>query len=125
VGMHLLANDSEEGKLTGLGYISGRVRRISNDYFTSAPHLPHMGWNSINLKSKSLLFDGIDSKIGFYFLHSYQFDCEEPKNASAEVLYGKSLSCAIENENIFGVQFHPEKSHSNGVILLKNFAKLI
>lgn len=124
VGMHLLAEASDEGDLPGLGWIKGRVRKIDSDKLPTLPHLPHMGWNSVNLHGHSWLFDGIDAAQGFYFLHSYYFDSASADDVSATVNYGGELTCAVERNIVFGVQFHPEKSHSNGVRLLQNFAKL-
>ena len=124
VGMHLLADASDEGNLPGLGWIKGQVRKINHHKLSTLPHLPHMGWNSVNLHGYSPLLDGIDAAQGFYFLHSYYLDSASPDDKSATVNYGDELTCAVERDIVFGVQFHPEKSHSNGVRLLQNFAKL-
>ena len=123
VGMHLLAEGSEEGQLPGLGWIKGKVRRIPTEALTK-PSLPHMGWNSIALEDPATLFEGIDTAHGFYFLHSYFFDAADPDTVVARVEYGAALPCAVERGNVFGVQFHPEKSHSNGGRLFANFAEL-
>lgn len=124
VGMHLLGEGSEEGQMAGLGWIKGFVRKIDTSRLTAPPHLPHMGWNSIDIKETASLFSGVDPARGFYFLHSYYFDATVAHTVAATVQYGSELPCAIESNNIFGVQFHPEKSHSNGVNLLRNFAEL-
>lgn len=123
VGMHLLADASEEGELPGLGWIKGTVRRIPMKGL-GRPALPHMGWNSIDLQGPATLFHNIDTERGFYFLHSYFFDAAEPARVVAHVDYGTPLTCAVERANVFGVQFHPEKSHSNGAQLFANFAEL-
>ncbi len=123
VGMHLLAEGSEEGEAPGIGWIKGRVRRIDTSRIQRPPFLPHMGWNSISKASNSHLFDEIDVDRGFYFLHSYFFDAEDPANVLATVSYGSELPCAVGSGPVYGVQFHPEKSHSNGVRLLLNFAE--
>lgn len=123
VGMHLLAEGSEEGELPGLGWIKGRVRRIPTDRLAK-PSLPHMGWNSVALAGPATLFRKIDTELGFYFLHSYFFDAAEPGTVVGWVDYGAALPCAVERANVFGVQFHPEKSHSNGGQLFANFAEL-
>lgn len=123
VGMHLLAEGSEEGEMPGLGWIKGRVRRIPTDQLDK-PSLPHMGWNSIAVQGPATLFDGIDQERGFYFLHSYFFDATVPETVVAKVDYGGPLPCAVERANVFGVQFHPEKSHFNGGQLFANFAGL-
>jgi imidazole glycerol-phosphate synthase subunit HisH len=124
VGMHLLAEGSEEGALPGLGWIKGRVRKIDTARISSPPLLPHMGWNSVALHGDNALFEGIDTAQGFYFLHSYYFDASADEDISATVDYGGKLPCAVGRGRVFGVQFHPEKSHANGIRLLRNFAEL-
>lgn len=124
VGMQLLAESSEEGQSPGLGWIKGHVRKIDPTNLPQKPLLPHMGWSSICPRENATLFRGIDIDLGFYFLHSYYFDAAEPEQVSASVMYGKELPCAVERANIFGVQFHPEKSHHNGLNIFKNFAEL-
>lgn len=124
VGMHLLAEGSDEGTLPGLGWIKGRVRKIDTSHINHPPHLPHMGWNSLHLDAGSPLFAEVDIERGFYFLHSYFFDAADPAQVTARVEYGDRIPCAVEYENIYGMQFHPEKSHSNGMRLLQNFAEL-
>jgi glutamine amidotransferase len=83
-----------------------------------------MGWNSIDLTEGARLFDGIDTARGFYFLHSYYFDAANRDEVAARVSYGTEVTCAVQRDNVFGVQFHPEKSHSNGTRLFENFARL-
>lgn len=124
VGMQILAESSEEGVFPGLGWIPGRVRKIDADLLKSSPKLPHMGWNSVSLRPGALLFHGVDTDRGFYFLHSYYFDATDLENVSATVQYGKDIPCAVARGNVFGMQFHPEKSHSNGVAIFRNFAEL-
>lgn len=124
VGMQLLAEGSDEGQMPGLGWIKGRVRKIDTANFDRPPLLPHMGWNSVRLANKATLFDGIDVNRGFYFLHSYYFDVTSGDDVSAYVTYGFDIPCAVENGNVFGAQFHPEKSHANGMRFLLNFAEL-
>lgn len=124
VGMQILAETSEEGVLPGLGWIPGRVRKINVDSLPSGPKLPHMGWNSIELKVNAPLFSGVDIERGFYFLHSYYFDAKDAADVSATVRYGKELPCAVARVNVFGMQFHPEKSHANGVTVFRNFAEV-
>lgn len=122
VGMHLLAEGSEEGDLPGLGWIPGRVRKIDADRLNAPPKLPHMGWNSIDITPDASLFDGVDAEQGFYFLHSYYFDAADPAHVTARTSYGADMPCAVERENVFGMQFHPEKSHGNGTRVFMNFA---
>lgn len=124
VGMQILANKSEEGTLPGLGYINGIVKKFDVSSFTRKPHLPHLGWNSISIENDHQLFNKIDVEKGFYFLHTYFFHCKSESNILAKTDYGGEFSSAVTNNNVFGMQFHPEKSHSNGVQLFKNFAEL-
>lgn len=124
VGMQILAESSEEGKLLGLGYIKGKVKRIDESLLNQKPKLPHLGWNSIEITRQSNLLKNIDSELGFYFLHSYYFECENREDILATTNYGKPFASAINHDNVYGIQFHPEKSHQNGINLLHNFAKL-
>lgn len=124
VGMQILADSSEEGVLPGLGWIPGRVRKIDKATLSVSPKLPHMGWNSVKPGNDARLFESVDPERGFYFLHSYYFDAANSADISATVEYGKELPCAVAHENVFGMQFHPEKSHANGVAVFRNFAKL-
>lgn len=124
VGMQILAESSEEGKLPGLGYIKGKVRKMDASLLNQKPKLPHLGWNSIEITRQSALLKNIDSELGFYFLHSYYFECENEEDILTTTTYGKSFASAINHDNVFGIQFHPEKSHHNGINLLHNFATL-
>ena len=122
VGMQIMAEKSDEGQLEGFGWIPGIVKKIpiNND---SKPSLPHMGWNSIT-HDNDAIFKKIDSSLGFYFLHSYYFDVKDKSHAIASTNYYKDLTCTVKNKNIIGTQFHPEKSHSNGAQIFKNFVCL-
>lgn len=124
VGMQVLANSSEEGNLPGLGYIKGHVKRLDDSKLYQKPKLPHMGWNSIVKNKESVLFENIDTEVGFYFLHSYYFECENISDILATTQYGETFASAVCHENVYGIQFHPEKSHHNGISLLKNFSSL-
>jgi len=124
VGMHVLCESSEEGVLPGLGWIKGSVKKIDKSLLKEKPYLPHLGWNSISISKSTILFDGVDEAIGFYFLHSFYMDCSDESDTMTKTNYGKVFTSAVNNNNIYGVQFHPEKSHSNGVALLRNFAKV-
>ena len=124
VGMQMLAGSSDEGKLSGLGWIAGRVRRFDEKTLPQPPRLPHMGWNDVVPKNGARLFAGLERDARFYFLHSYYFDCASSDNVLASSEYGIAFGCAVRSNNIYGVQFHPEKSHDYGVRLLKNFAEL-
>lgn len=124
VGMQILATSSEEGRLPGLGWVPGKVRSFRSDERSASLPLPHMGWNDVQPKSGSPIFAGLESDARFYFLHSYFFECDEPSHAAAVASYGVDFSCAVSAGNVYGVQFHPEKSHHFGAQLLKNFGGL-
>jgi imidazole glycerol-phosphate synthase subunit HisH len=124
VGMQILARCSEEGNATGLGWIDGRVRRFDEATLQQPSRLPHMGWNDVVPKGDAKLFSGLEQDSRFYFLHSYYFDCASNDDVLATAEYGIPFGCAVRSNNIYGVQFHPEKSHDYGVRLLKNFAEL-
>lgn len=124
VGMQVLATGSEEGAEAGLNLIPGRVRRFDPETIQYKPKLPHMGWNSIRPTRDHPLLSGIDADRGFYFLHSYYYQCDEPSDVVAESSHGRAFHSVVGRGRIFGVQFHPEKSHGNGVHLLRNFYSL-
>jgi imidazole glycerol-phosphate synthase subunit HisH len=124
VGMQILAASSEEGVQRGLGWIDAEVRKFNIAMFRQRTRLPHMGWNDVKPVMPCGLFAGLESDARFYFLHSYYFQCARHENVLAEAEYGATFSCAVQSKNIYGVQFHPEKSHHYGTRLLKNFAEL-
>jgi glutamine amidotransferase len=125
VGMQMLADGSDEGSLPGLGWIPGWVRSFSQNIESSELQSPHMGWNILRTKKNNFLFSDLESKfLQFYFLHSYYFDPKEKENILANTNYGFNFASAISRQNIYGVQFHPEKSHRWGEQLLKNFSKI-
>lgn len=124
VGMQILADNSEEGKLPGLGWIRGEVKKIDKNLLPQKPKIPHLGWNSIEVIKKNLLYENVNEEDGFYFLHSYYFECFNDGDVLSRTFYGKNFASSVNNNNIYGVQFHPEKSHHNGIRLLENFAKL-
>jgi len=122
VGMQLFAKigyESEETK--GFGWIDGVVKKINN--INKTLKLPHMGWNQIEFKKDFLLFSGIENKSHMYFVHSYEFLTKEKNCIVATTNYGNSIIVAVAKDNIFGTQFHPEKSQKNGLKLLENFIK--
>lgn len=121
LGMQLLGEFSEEGTQNGLGFIPGGCHKFSFDH-QSGFRVPHMGWTEISPEPENgLLFQGI-AEPRFYFVHSYYFEPAFPGHAAAYASYGIRYCCAIRRENIFGVQFHPEKSHAFGMKLFRNFA---
>ena len=124
VGMQILASSSEEGQSVGLGWIDGQVRKFDVASFRQPAPLPHMGWNDVWPVIQSPIFAGLEQDARFYFLHSYFFQCMQSENVLAQADYGPAFTCAVNKENIYGVQFHPEKSHQYGARLLKNFADL-
>ncbi|MBX9898353.1 MAG: imidazole glycerol phosphate synthase subunit HisH [Qipengyuania sp.] len=122
VGMQMLADGSDEGVAGGLGLIPGRVRPI-RDLMRGHLPSPHMGWNAVQSRAPHRLFEGIEDSR-FYFLHSYYFDSAAPEDVIASAHYGADFTCAVGRGKVFGVQFHPEKSHHFGQQLLGNFARL-
>lgn len=124
VGMQLLAHTSEEGTVRGLSWIDGAVKKFHRLPADGAAYLPHMGWNTVELTRGSPLFAGVDLSTGYYFLHSYFFSCSDIRSALGVTEYGVPFTSVVNVANIYGVQFHPEKSHHAGVQLLKNFATL-
>ena len=123
VGMQMMATVSEEGSRPGLGWIDGEVKKFI-ERPEHAVRIPHMGWNNAAPVREHPLLDGLDDESRFYFLHSYYFACRRTDDVLATTEYDGRFTCAVAHENIFGVQFHPEKSHRWGSRLLENFARL-
>lgn len=124
VGMQILSKSSEEGVLKGLGWIDGSVRKFDRSRLIQATHLPHMGWNDVEPVKNNDLFNDVAPGARYYFLHSYYFFCSRQENVLATTDYGGPFTSAVNSQNIYGVQFHPEKSHQAGIQLLKNFSTL-
>ncbi len=121
LGMQLLAESSEEGSLRGLGWISGRVVRFRFDGENASLRVPHMGWNLVRSVRPNPVLAGSDEEHWFYFAHSYHLRCRSPEDCVAEATYGLPFSAVVRRRNVFGVQFHPEKSHRYGMQLLRSF----
>ncbi|WP_293926428.1 imidazole glycerol phosphate synthase subunit HisH [Sphingobacterium sp. UBA6320] len=120
VGMQMMANFSSEGILMGLGWIPSKVVKLD----TTLRHktlTPHMGWNNVEVNNLHPILNGIDD---FYFLHSYVMECDNPENILTTTNYGVNFASIVNNENVFGIQCHPEKSHQSGIRFLRNFANL-
>ena len=124
VGMQLLAHSSEEGSERGLGWIDGVVKRFDRSPGSPPTQLPHMGWNTTEPVAKHPLFDGVDLTTGYYFLHSYYFAPARDEDVLAVTEYAGRFAAAVHHGSVYGVQFHPEKSHQAGIQLLKNFSLL-
>ena len=123
VGMQMMARRSDEGELPGLGWIDAEVKRFDETRFREQTHLPHMGWNDVCPRDTECLFKEITAPR-FYFLHSYYFVPANQHDVLALTDYNYSYASAVRSGNVFGTQFHPEKSHQWGIQLLKNFAEL-
>jgi len=122
IGFQIMGNSSQEGELEGLGWIDVEVKKIgTNNHKEDTMKLPHMGWNRLNVKKECPLLEGVRTEE-FYFLHSYNVDEIKNDAISATVNYNSELIAAISFDNIFGTQFHPEKSHKQGLRILKNFS---
>ena len=122
VGMQVLGDRSEEGSLSGFGWIKGNIRKLDAAKIAKKPYLPHMGWNSINILKDNFLLKDIDAENGFYFLHNYYFDCDHVDDIVCTTNYGITFPVVVNHDNVYGTQFHPEKSHKNGIAIFKNFA---
>jgi imidazole glycerol-phosphate synthase subunit HisH len=125
LGMQILTNKSEEGLLKGLGWIPAKTISFK-DKIDKKLKVPHMGWNTVTKNRKSLLTSGFShfNEVSYYFVHSYFVRVENEENSILKTQYGVEFDSAIQNDNIYGVQFHPEKSHKFGMKLFENFSKI-
>lgn len=121
VGHQMLTSFSEEGGAEGLGWIDGQSTRLPVESDAGSFKVPHMGWNTLQVKRNCSLLAGINEDACFYFAHSYCVTCEEDSSVVATTTYGRTFAAVVQRDNIFGVQFHPEKSHANGITILRNF----
>ena len=123
VGLQMFADIGyEETETKGLGWISGKVSKINNQ--NGKYKLPHIGWNQINIVKQSKIFENIENNSHMYFVHSYEFIPEDKNVISATTDYSSHIVCSVEKENIFGTQFHPEKSDKIGLKIIDNFINL-
>lgn len=121
LGMQLLTESSQEGPAEGLGWIPGTTKKFEK---IGEIKIPHMGWNEVKVVQKNAFIESINDESKFYFVHSYYVDVHDKQNSLLTTDHGLRFDSAIIRENIFGVQFHPEKSHKHGMKLLGSFAKL-
>lgn len=123
LGMQLLTESSEEGVLKGLNFVPAKTIKFKFPE-NSDLKIPHMGWNLVTKKTESVLTKNFTGESRFYFVHSYHVKCDSPVNSVLTTKYGYEFDSAVQNENVFGAQFHPEKSHKYGMQLLSNFASI-
>lgn len=121
LGMQLLTKGSEEGIEPGFGWINAKTLRFKKH---TSLKVPHMGWNSIQIKKQNSLFDPVEKERRYYFVHSYYVENKQLDHTLATTHYDNKFSSVLHKENIYGVQFHPEKSHNFGMEILSNFAKI-
>lgn len=119
LGMQLLTRYSEEGNADGLGWIDAETLHL--DLGGHPLKVPHMGWNTVEKRKDSKALEGISPNDMFYFVHSYSVKCKDENDVLLKTTYGSTFHSAVEKENIVGFQFHPEKSHKSGLLLIKNF----
>lgn len=124
LGMQLLMESSEEGEESGLGWIPGRVRRFAFPPGTPQLKVPHMGWNTVRVLRESPLLRQLPQASRFYFVHAFCVVPDRPEDVILEASYGRDFAAGIERDNVYGVQFHPEKSHRFGMRILESFAEL-
>lgn len=124
LGLQLFTKMSEEGSFPGLGWIDAETIRFQFSSESNGLKIPHMGWNELTIKREDSLFTGFEASPRFYFVHSYHVRCNNQDDILAECFYGINFTAAIRHRNIWGTQFHSEKSHKFGIKLLKNFTQM-
>ncbi len=122
LGMQLLTRSSEEGKLPGLGWLQADTLKFNLP--NPSLKIPHMGWNYVHGKNPGLLIENLPADPQFYFVHSYHVQCHNPNDVLTTTQYGIEFHSIIQHQNIYGAQFHPEKSHKFGMKIFENFARL-
>jgi len=123
LGAQLMTKHSEEGDIDGLGWVDAVTVKFDKDRLNNLP-IPHMGWSDIQVQNESELWAGLQPEPRFYFVHAYHFLFEEQREVTATSKYGYEFACAFKKGNVYGAQFHPEKSHKFGMKVLENFSKL-
>jgi len=123
LGMQLFTRCSEEGTASGLGWIAAGTRRFAFRGEPARLKVPHMGWNAVAVNKPSVLFHEMHEEPRFYFVHSYHLVCDDEEDVLCRTHHGYDFASAVERGNVYGVQFHPEKSHKFGMKLLENFAR--
>lgn len=124
LGLQLFTRKSEEGTSPGLGWIDAGTIRFQFPPTNNNLKIPHMGWNTIEVKQHNLLLEGFDEPPRFYFVHSYHVKCSSQEDVLATSFYGIEFTAMVHHNNIIGTQFHPEKSHKFGLKILRNFAEM-
>jgi len=124
LGIQLFTNYSEEGDGEGLGWINARTKRFVFDETVKQLQVPHVGWNTLSIEKSNPLLEGVQENQRFYFTHSYHVVCADHADVIATSHYGYEFAASIQRGNIYGTQFHPEKSHIKGFEIIKNFIKL-
>jgi imidazole glycerol-phosphate synthase subunit HisH len=123
VGLQIMGHSSSEGVSTGLAWLNGHVIKFDQNTLPAGYPLPHMGWNSLNIQKEDPILEGLKNSK-FYYLHSYYFEGKNSTDIIGTCSYGDEFCCVVKKDNIYGMQCHPEKSHSYGVKFLNNFSKL-
>ncbi len=123
LGMQLFAKSSEEGKSKGLGWIDGYAKRFDFSDFEKPLKVPHMGWNFVSRQRDHFLLRDVPEPMRFYFVHSYHLVCSQEEDVLATTNYGYAFPSVLAYNNVYGVQFHPEKSHKYGMAVLRNFVE--
>jgi len=123
LGMQLMAKSSEEGMLPGLGWVDAVCKKFHFTEENKNLRIPHMGWNEVNIKKQNGIFRNMYDDASFYFVHSYYVECANPEDIAATTGYGFEFTSGLQHRNIFATQFHPEKSHKYGLLVMKNFVE--